>query len=161
MYNNTRLIMLEGIPGSGKTTLAQRLHEYLNNHSIKSSLFIEGCKNHPINLAWYAYLSIKEYTKLLIDYSNHSEEIKKHSIIEENYILVQYKINNHAVYTKKLTEYLSTFEVCYSNKPIVSIQSFTEVFKKRFERFAENYIKKNEKIIFDGTFTIKTKISFR
>ncbi|MBN2884106.1 MAG: hypothetical protein JXN10_11300, partial [Clostridia bacterium] len=41
-----RLILLEGIPGSGKTTYARRLEEYFTENGLRAKCYLEG-ENHP------------------------------------------------------------------------------------------------------------------
>jgi len=42
----TKLVIVEGLPGSGKTTTASAIHEVLTNNYISSELFLEGNLDH-------------------------------------------------------------------------------------------------------------------
>lgn len=59
-----RLIMIEGIPGIGKSTCAKKIGAYLRGKGIKAKLYSEG-DAHPVDMAWNAYLTLEEYKELL------------------------------------------------------------------------------------------------
>jgi len=42
--------MVEGIPGSGKSTFAQKIEEFYTKHNLKANLYNEG-SFHPADLA--------------------------------------------------------------------------------------------------------------
>jgi hypothetical protein len=142
---DTKLIIFEGIPGSGKTTTSQLLHKYFAGHRIDSNVFIEGSK-HPIDLPFFAYLSLNEYDTLFLKYKGQAEWLEENSVVEDNYVLVPYKMSGQYPQDDKLVEYLRSKEFCYSNKPIVSFDIFKEVFFRRFEQF----VNKNEITIFES-----------
>lgn len=149
---NTKLIMFEGILGSGKSTMAKRVHEYLSSNGIKARLYNEGDSGHPVDLAWHAYLTKDEFDEVIVSNKELDEQIISHSIIEDNYVLVPYKEAGKALYEGELMKYLEAHEVCYSSTPTVPMEVFTEVFRKRWKRFAENIACKDEIIIFESSF---------
>ncbi len=61
----TRLLLIEGIPGSGKTTTAQFAAGWLAEHGFKPRLFLEGNLDHPADFESAACLDEAEYTGLL------------------------------------------------------------------------------------------------
>lgn len=48
MRKNSKLILVEGLCGTGKSTLAERLHRYLLEQGISSLFYDEGAKEHPV-----------------------------------------------------------------------------------------------------------------
>ena len=132
----TKLIIFEGIPGSGKTTTSQLLDTYLKEIGINSEVYIEGSE-HPIDLPFYAYLTKSEYNNLLMRFPQQAEWIGLNSIIENDYILTPYKIPKPKPQSDELAEYLSFKEFCYSNKPIVSFDTYKRVFYRRFEQYVK------------------------
>lgn len=129
-----KLIIFEGIPGSGKTTTSKQLHEYFVENDIKSTLFVEGSK-HPIDLPFYAYLNTNEFDELLNKYVEQSDWLKKNSIVEDEYILVPYKNQTSVPFDKVLIDYLSSKEICYSSNPVVSYDEFKNIFIRRFKKY--------------------------
>ncbi|KUO76400.1 MAG: hypothetical protein APF77_06795 [Clostridia bacterium BRH_c25] len=147
---NTKLIVFEGIPGSGKTTTSQLLYKYFLENGVNSTAFIEGCQ-HPIDLSFYGYLSLTEYNTLILKYQDQAEWLKQNSIVEDNYVLSPYKILEPYPYNALLIEYLNSKEFCYSRNPIVSFDTFKHVFYRRFERYVIEMVGKDEITIFEST----------
>jgi len=146
---NTKLIIFEGIPGSGKTTTSQLLHKYLHEDGIYTESYVEGCE-HPIDLPFYAYLSLREYNELILKYGEQAEWLEENSIIEDDYVLCPYKVPEPHPRNDMLMEYLSSKEFCYSSKPIVTFDTFKKVFCRRFQQYVEKAVAKNEITIFES-----------
>lgn len=142
-----RLILIEGIPGSGKSTIASRIKDYLQNTGIKVKLYSEG-DAHPADLAWNACIQIDEYEKLLNDYPKYAEIIRNNTQFEENYAVVAYIKLALGTEESELMNYFEAHEV-YDGK--VSLNTFKKLHLKRWERFAMN-INDNSIIIFECSY---------
>lgn len=55
---NARLYLIEGLPGSGKTTTAEALTYLLQEQQTDTRLHIEGDLNHPADYESVAYLKM-------------------------------------------------------------------------------------------------------
>lgn len=119
-----RVIIIEGIPGSGKSTSAKKVETYLVEKGIKAKLYNEGSA-HPVDMAWNAYLTMKEYRDLLEQYPEYKQVIQEHTQIENEYVTIAYtqlgfypnenelmnKLEAHEVYDGRVD--LATFEKLY------------------------------------------------
>ncbi|CAM3757693.1 hypothetical protein GCM10009865_00360 [Aeromicrobium ponti] len=65
---NTKLILIEGLPGSGKSTTALMAAEILKQKGIETNLFLEGNLDHPADFDGVAYFSKREWHSLLADF---------------------------------------------------------------------------------------------
>jgi adenylate kinase family enzyme len=142
-----RLILIEGIPGSGKSTIASRLKDYLQNTGIKVKLYSEG-DTHPADLAWNAVIQISDYEKLLIDYPKYAEIIRNNTQFEESYAIIAYIKLELGTEENELMSYFEAHEV-YDGK--VSLNTFKKLHLKRWEQFAKN-IDDNSIIIFECSY---------
>ena len=61
---NSRLILVEGIPGAGKTTTARKIKEKLIDEGKEAILYEEGM-SHPADMAWNACLKEDEYNDFI------------------------------------------------------------------------------------------------
>jgi hypothetical protein len=66
--SKTKLILLEGIPGSGKSTAATHLEEYLKAKGLTVRFWREGNFDHPADFEGIARLSEAEFRDLLSHY---------------------------------------------------------------------------------------------
>ncbi|PWV99721.1 hypothetical protein DFQ01_11395 [Paenibacillus cellulosilyticus] len=68
MAGKHRVILVEGLCGTGKSTLAERLHQYLTLQGISSHFYDEGAPGHPVSLNGHAFFRKEEFAGLLRRY---------------------------------------------------------------------------------------------
>ena len=76
---------VEGIQGSGKSTLTGRLSEKYPDHKV----YEEGDYS-PVELAWCAYMHKEDYLNILDKYSSMREKIEEKAHTEDDHIIVCY-----------------------------------------------------------------------
>lgn len=82
-----KLILIEGIPGSGKTTTAQMVHDYYRQLGKKVVKYQEG-DLHPVDLAWCAVFDEDAYTKVCHACDDVLDQIKLHTkILDDKYVV--------------------------------------------------------------------------
>ncbi|MFT4415907.1 hypothetical protein ACLM5H_18770 [Fredinandcohnia humi] len=148
---NTKLILIEGIPGSGKTSTAKAINEQLIQKRISSQLFLEGNVNHPADYEWTACLDEPQYERLLEKYLHLEKQIRDYTIQENLLYLIPYgkmeieqkddsipksffeDIGKHDVYNLPLTTYC-------------------ELLLNRWKSFARQAVKEDPVYIFECAF---------
>lgn len=85
----SRIIFIEGIPGSGKTTFSRRLSNFLFENGERVINFEEG-DLHPIDLAWCSIIPKDKFKQLLIKHNKYSEQILKYSKLSNNNYITAY-----------------------------------------------------------------------
>lgn len=64
-----KLILVEGLPGFGKSRTATLINEILSEMNLANELFLEGNLNHPADFDSVAYVSKSELNLLLLEHS--------------------------------------------------------------------------------------------
>jgi hypothetical protein len=72
------IIFIEGLPGSGKSTYAQKLHQHLLSKGVACEVFTEG-ELHPIDLAWCSVMDKQTYERMLKEFAQYADQIKQHT----------------------------------------------------------------------------------
>ncbi|WP_297429485.1 thymidylate kinase [Clostridium sp.] len=144
-----RLILIEGIPGSGKTTISKKIKKFFTNKGFKVELYNEG-DAHPADMAWNALLSIDEYNNIIRENKKIENLIVENSIFEENYVIVAYtKLGFHRK-QNKLMNFFEDHEI-YDGR--ASSEFFKEIHIKRWKGFLKRMLEENEKmVIFECAF---------
>ncbi|MCF7792865.1 MAG: thymidylate kinase [Candidatus Cloacimonetes bacterium] len=142
-----KLIIVEGIPGSGKSTIAKKIEQYLISKNIKAKMYREG-DAHPADLAWLACIPTAEYIELLNKFSEQKEIIEKNTIIEGEFALVAYLNLGFLIGQNDLMKYLESKEV-YDGR--VGFQIFKYLHFCRWQKFV-NDTKDDEIVIFECSF---------
>lgn len=85
----TRLFIVEGLPGSGKTTTAEALTHLLQEQQSDTHLHIEGDLNHPADYESVAYLTLSEWVNFQNKYA--SLDVLRFAEVFNDYVLVSYR----------------------------------------------------------------------
>lgn len=144
----TKLILIEGIPGSGKTTYAKRINEFLLDRHITTQMYSEG-DLHPADLSWCAYLSITEYDNLLKRFPEHKLLIRNNAKVSKDSVAVAYTRLGFYPNQNELMTYLASKEI-FDGK--VSSDVFMDINKKRWLEFGLDAVNKNDVNIFECVF---------
>lgn len=76
---------VEGLQGAGKTTLVQKLSDCLRDYEV----FREGDYS-PVELAWCAYVTEKQYGEILTRYPSLAAQIKAKTVKEGDHRIICY-----------------------------------------------------------------------
>lgn len=147
----TKLIIVEGIPGSGKTTTAEFIKKLLDKEGIDNELYSEGNLEHPADFEAVACLSRDEYEGLLLRHEKFKPVLENCVIKKDNNVFIHYgKIKNEK--SNELSEdvynEIIKFDVCDG----LSLERYHELTLKRWNDFAERASKEDKVYIFECCF---------
>ena len=135
-----KLILVEGIAGSGKSTTAGKLKQTLSAQGTEVRLFQEG-DLHPCDLAWHACVPLAVYEDLLDTFSEHKHALGLYTSLEQDTAYVAYtKLElspNHPLFTE-----LNRYEPYQGRVPL---GTFRELHLSRWHTFAER-VKEDEAV---------------
>ena len=130
------VVFIDGIPGSGKTTLAKKLYDYLRSINKKVELYQEG-DLHPIDLAWCAILKENEYQNLTSKYQKYLNQINDNMRkVKDNYIIAYTKIRVEDE-DSKLYDDFSKYEIYRTN----NLKTFKEAHIDLWTNFNDSFDK--------------------
>jgi len=132
---NSQLVLVEGIPGVGKTTMAKKIKEYLDKQNVQSKLYLEGDFNHPADYECVAYFDKEQYDHLIKKFKIEEERIKDFIDIKDTDYFINYgMIRKNKIYNdnKPFLKALMSNDV-YS----LPIQKFIQVTKDKWKRFVK------------------------
>jgi hypothetical protein len=139
-----KIIFIEGLPGSGKTTFAKKIHQAYQNHDRKVHLYKEG-DHHPIDLAWIAILNQQQYEDLLNQFPSLKDQIESKVVKEANlYYLAYTKIKIDAS-TKEFHKVCESYEIYQKN----DLSEFLNIHLKRYKTFINQHKAEDDIYIFE------------
>jgi len=90
-----KLILVEGLPGSGKSTTAELIHKILTENQVSAKLYMEGNFDHPADYEGVAYFTEEEFEDLLKKSGSLSRVFQDWIIVKRGRRLLPYmKIKN-------------------------------------------------------------------
>lgn len=138
-----RLILVEGMPGSGKSTISRKIRNYLVSKGLDVVLYNEG-DMHPADMAWNALLTKEEYNNVINNNKEYENIIKENSKFEEDYVIVAYTKLGLRKDKSELKKVFEDHEI-YDGR--VTIDIFKELHLKRWKKFAEQMKEDKKKIV--------------
>lgn len=87
----SKLILLEGIPGSGKSTAGTTLQSFFGGRNISSRFWREGDFDHPADFEGIARLGESQFDDLLTRYPELDERIREQTVVRGDDYLLKYR----------------------------------------------------------------------
>ncbi len=119
-------IFIEGIQGTGKTTLLRLLGEALPDYQV----YWEGDYS-PVELAWCTYMTEAEYEAALAKFPDLEEKIRNSTYQEDGRYIVTY--TRILAERREFYEYMEQFEIYNGRRPL---EEFKAILLKRYETFS-------------------------
>jgi len=111
---NTKLILVEGIPGSGKSTIAAKIARRYEALGRQVNLYQEG-QLHPADLGWIACVPAAQFDGVLKKHPLLRGQIKRNTAFEGDYALIAYTQVRHG--GKTFHEEMEALEVYDGRAP--------------------------------------------
>ncbi|CAM3974655.1 hypothetical protein BAQ48_18595 [Bacillus luti] len=147
---NTKLIIVEGLPGFGKSTTAKLINEILSQNKIEVELFLEGNLKHPADYDGVSCFNKFEFDRLLSNSGNFKEVLLKRVLKKgSNYLLPYRKIKNE--FGDQFSDEL--FNAIFKNDIYeLSFDKNVELIADKWNDFAEIALEDNKVYIFECCF---------
>ena len=149
---DTKLIMVEGIPGSGKSTTAFEIKKYFDSINIPARLYLESDCCNPSDYAWISVIDGDDYARLIKDYPEYDQVLKEYTEKDEGYILVLYqkmRTESGVQLPDGIMSFLNSHEP-YDGR--VPLDKFQELHLNRYLRFSGKAAKMEGINIFESSF---------
>lgn len=147
---NTKLIIVEGLPGFGKSTTANLVNEILTQNNIEAELFLEGNLDHPADYDGVACFNEIEFEQLLSNSGNFKEVLLNRVKTKgSNYLLPYIKIKDE--YGDQFSDEL--FHLIMKNDVYeLPFNQNVELIADKWNDFAEMALADNKVYIFECCF---------
>ncbi|KRE31630.1 hypothetical protein [Paenibacillus sp. Soil522] len=146
----SKLVLIEGLPGFGKTTTAQLVHEILTEMNIKSQLFLEGNLEHPADYDGVACFKNYEFDELLSTHEKFRDLLSNRMIKQgNNYFLEYRKIKNE--YGSSIPDEL-LHAIVKNDVYELSLDQNRKLITERWKKFTENVLNGSDTFVFDCCF---------
>nr|WP_285889483.1 hypothetical protein [Neobacillus niacini] len=148
---NSKLILVEGLPGSGKSTTATIMNDMLKEQHVDIKLFLEGNVEHPADYEGGSYFSKTEFDQLLEQYKEVQSILVKHAIERcDGIVLPQYKLK------EELDDSMvsdSFWDVIWNHDIYeLPLEKNIELITDKWKRFVEQAMTGNQTFLFECCF---------
>jgi len=150
-FMKSKLILFEGIPGSGKTTAAINLQSYLERNQVPSSFWREGDFDHPADFEGIACLTKAEYQDLILRYPELIDLFHEYTSIRGNDYLLKYRKMQHLhpqEIDQSLVDDLSRLDV-YDGLPV---KAYCRLALERWQAFCQDAMSFDEVTLLECCF---------
>jgi hypothetical protein len=132
-----KIYFIEGLPGSGKTTMVRKLSEYLKSLNKDVVIYNEG-DLHPVDLAWIAILKKEELDLLINRYPSLEKSIRENIKQFEDKLHLAYTKVKLDIKTKDFGDYCSKYEIYKTEDVNDFIEEHLSLWKVFLEENKDN-----------------------
>jgi hypothetical protein len=145
-----KLVFVEGIPGSGKSTTARFVCDWLEAHGQRPALFLEGDWDHPADFESVACLDEQEYVALQAQFPEQAGFLAQHGWQEDDVWFFSYRKLHHEhgeQMSGALFEALARFDI-YD----LPVEKHHQLLVQRWRNFAARAIVEDCVYVFECCF---------
>ncbi|HGA0509624.1 TPA: hypothetical protein ACIQMB_001400 [Bacillus pacificus] len=147
---NTKLIIVEGLPGFGKSTTAKLINEILSQNKIEVELFLEGNLNHPADYDGVSCFNKFEFDRLVSNSGDFKEVLLKRVLKKGSHYLLPYrKIKNE--FGDQFSDELFN-DISRNDIYELPFDKNVELITDKWQDFAEIALEDNKVYIFECCF---------
>jgi hypothetical protein len=139
--------MIEGLPGTGKTTIAEWLNEYLNAKGTKSILLLEGNRDIPCDFYEMAGIPNNEFKALFNDLPETFEKLCNRALVTENYAYLRIDECPEDVAVK-----IKRWDMGDENNQTVTVSDYVPCALERLDYWVNEVISNSGTVIVDSGF---------
>jgi len=146
----TQLILVEGIPGSGKTSVAQFITAWLAARGFETALYLEGDWSHPADFESAACLNRNQYEEIKAQFPQQAAFLDQYVTVQGRDYFFSYRQIEHEDREQippALIDALAYFEI-YE----LPIEKFRRLLLQRWQSFADHAAHENRIYIFECCF---------
>ncbi|HPF16128.1 MAG TPA: hypothetical protein P5107_08795 [Thermotogota bacterium] len=144
------MILIEGLPGSGKTTAAKQIHQVLVKANISSQVFLEGNIDHPADYDGVAFFTPEQFVELKRRHREDCEILEKRTNSVEKGYMIQYKKllqENNNIFSKDLLN-----EILCQDIYELPLAQHMDLILKKWESFVSSCQNKPNQVILECVF---------
>ncbi|MBU3134910.1 hypothetical protein KPL39_01370 [Clostridium gasigenes] len=144
------LIIIEGLPGVGKSTTAENVYDILKDKGINTEIYSEGNYNHPADFDGVAYLNSEDFNMLKQVHSKSKDLLNKIKIKYHNGYLIPYR---KAIEEQQMSFGYELFNDITKNDIYeLPMELHTELILSKWNEFVNNCINEDKVVIFECCF---------
>ncbi|NQX45266.1 hypothetical protein HQN87_07970 [Paenibacillus tritici] len=145
-----KLVLIEGLPGFGKSTTAQLISDILTEMNIPVRLFLEGDLDHPADYEGVACLTKAEYDELWMTSGNTRNILASRTTYQASHYLVEYRkiLNEYGSLVPK--EWMDVF--ARNDVYELPLAQNRELITARWRQFAEQALQRPDTYVFECCF---------
>jgi hypothetical protein len=145
----SRLLLVEGIPGAGKTTTARLLADLLRERGHPCVLFLEGDPQ-PADLCWQWWLSHEEFDAMLRQWPDAADTLRAHSWLGRAGVSVAYTKLDRGRFGSGWAEVERSTADREPFNGVVSPERFVEILATRWAEFGRDGAPRAGFVIFEA-----------
>ena len=142
---HSKLILVEGLPGSGKSTFSYRIAKHLKEQGIQAKCYIEGYA-HPADFAWSAYLDAETYQSLQQEFPQYIDLMHEHAMASGDHVVIPYLDLELEKEGRALHDKLAQHEI-FSAK--YSTEAFLDLHLDRWREFCQKAMDESTVHVFE------------
>jgi len=150
LHFKSKLILIEGIPGSGKTTTAQFIADWLGENDHHPALYLEGDWNHPADFESVATLSDHDFKQIKSRFPDQAGVLTQHNQRVNGQWFINYGQMKHIhpdLVPSELHQALSQFDIYQ-----LPAEQHIHLLQARWQQFARQAATENNVYVFESCF---------